>query len=96
MSMKGKVAQNIYILVGGRTNSPFPMGALKVAVSSRSEGSGWGGGGICVCGTQKPQLRPHKQLGFIPLLARTPTLLLQFLSGNREMLGGGGGGFGTT
>lgn len=45
MSMKGRLAQNIYIVVGGRTNSPFPVGALKVAVSSRSEGSGWGGGG---------------------------------------------------
>lgn len=45
MSMKGRLAENIYILVGGRTNSPFPVGALKVAVSSRSEGSGWGGGG---------------------------------------------------
>lgn len=44
MSMKGRLAQNIYILVGGRTNSPFPVGALKV-VSSRFEGSGWGCGG---------------------------------------------------
>lgn len=43
-SMKGRLAQNIYILVGGRTNSPFPVGALKVAVSSRSEGK-WGEGG---------------------------------------------------
>lgn len=45
MSMKGSLAQNIYILVGGRMNSPFPMGALKVAVSSQSKGSGWGGAG---------------------------------------------------
>lgn len=41
-SRKGRLAQNIYILVGGRTNSPFPAGALKVAVDLR-EADGGGG-----------------------------------------------------
>lgn len=54
--MKGRLAQNIYILVGGRTNSPFPLGALKVAVSSRSEGSGWGGGGYASVVLKSPNL----------------------------------------
>lgn len=95
MSMKGRLAQYIYILVGGRMNSPFPMGALKVAVSGRSERSGWGvGGQYTSVVLESPNFNLTKKLGFIPLLARASTLLLRFLSGNREMLWGGGGNLG--